>query len=736
MLISYDKEIYEESTNSECTVKSSNMCQELGLISNIFSDKTGTLTRNEMKFVKFMINGKPYHIPGYESDRDTMSTRNPMNAAPSSSAGPVTLETQAEKDFITCLTICHTVVREKDGTYRAESPDELALVEGVHPYGCGLIERGTTNMKVELFGAPATYEILAVNAFDSDRKRQSILVRNSVTNEFFLYCKGADSVMVDLCRMDQTMKDTVDKDLFDLACFGLRTLCIAYKKIDRDTAMRWSQRWRDACSSLQNRAARVAEAGAEMELDLQLLGITAIEDRLQDEVPEVLADLANAGITLWMLTGDKEETAVNIGRSCNLLRNDTKLFFISGAISEDDFNLKLNIASNEINRSYIPGKGYKVMDQSPVEIALVMDGPSFKFFKEDDAGQREKLLKIGQCCRSVIACRLTPVQKQQLVKLVKDDTKPRAVTLAIGDGANDVSMIREADVGVGIIGKEGRQAANTADFAIGQFKFLKRLIMVHGRWNYIRQSKAFLYCMHKNMVITLTLFCFSFFTLVSGQTLYESWIYTSFNFALGLPIVIFGILDRDVTDKFATAHPAIYCTGRQNQMLSPFAICLWVVNALILAGIFVAFYFGFLYTSFQTYGIFEFGTSAFIALIIGLQMKVAFLHNQWNWINVFVMVISILGFYVWMLIVNAWLDQFPHYYYCARWTLEQYMTWLVSTITIPIIFGLVDLMGQGYYIFFDMPEELKFHWKSLESDGKLVRPVQQQTQSRGESSFA
>ena len=129
-----------------------------------------------------------------------------------------------------------------------------------------------------------------------------------------------------------------------------------------------------------------------------------------------------------------------------------------------------------------------------------MDGPSFEHFQTTDPTQRAQLLKIGQSCRSVIACRLTPIQKQQVVNLVKMDTVPRATCLSIGDGANDVSMIREADVGVGIFGKEGRQAANNADFAIGQFKFLRRLVLVHGRWNYIRQSKVFLYCMHKNMV--------------------------------------------------------------------------------------------------------------------------------------------------------------------------------------------------------------------------------------------
>jgi magnesium-transporting ATPase (P-type) len=243
---------------------------------------------------------------------------------------------------------------------------------------------------------------------------------------------------------------------------------------------------------------------------MELLGITAIEDRLQDEVPEVLSDLAKAGIVLWMLTGDKEETAVNIGRSCNLIQNDTRLFFVTGLKTPGEFSMKLQSIHDEIVKGYIPGEGYRPPHSGlpATQICLVIDGPSFKHFHEDDKLERSFLLKIGQCCRSVIACRLTPVQKQMIVGLVKVDTVPRAVTLAIGDGANDVSMIREADVGIGIIGKEGRQAANNADFAIGQFKFLRRLLLVHGRWNYVRQSKVFLYCLHKNLVITFVLVYF------------------------------------------------------------------------------------------------------------------------------------------------------------------------------------------------------------------------------------
>lgn len=219
--------------------------------------------------------------------------------------------------------------------------------------------------------------------------------------------------------------------------------------------------------------------------------------RLQDQVPEVIAECRRAGIIVWMLTGDKLETAISIGHSCNLLLDDTHLHELTKITTKEQFAERLDAEYNAITK-----------EPRNANAALVLDGPSFTLFVADDPEQRRKLLAIGACSRSVIACRLTPTQKRELVNLVKVDTKPQATCLSIGDGANDVSMILEANVGVGIFGKEGRQAANNADFAIGEFKFLRRLLFVHGRWNYIRQANVFLYSMHKNMVITLTLFWF------------------------------------------------------------------------------------------------------------------------------------------------------------------------------------------------------------------------------------
>jgi phospholipid-transporting ATPase len=493
-LMTQDKEIYDEALNMPCAVRSSNLAQELGLVSNIFSDKTGTLTRNEMKFVQFIIKDKAYHVE--ENSQLLKELQKSQN------------HDDTVYQFLLCLATCHTVIREKNGTYRAESPDELALVEGAGKFNCGLLERGTTSMVCEMIGERRNFDVLAVNAFNSDRKRMSIILRDTRTNRYILMCKGADNIMLPLCSMSDEQRADCEKSLLDLACLGLRTLCVARRVLDNTFAENWLRQYNEASSALQNRAERLAKVAEDLEVQMELLGITAIEDRLQDEVPEVIADLAKAGIVLWMLTGDKEETAINIGHSCNLLQPDTKEFFLTRINDKEEYNTQLLRVADEVEQARLT----RVVDlqngESAPEIALVMDGPSFKYFDEMNKTHRAKLLQIGKACRSVIACRLTPVQKQQLVNLIKVDTKPKATTLSIGDGANDVSMIREADVGVGIFGKEGRQAANNADFAIGQFKYLRRLLLVHGRWNYSRQSRVFLYSMHKNMVITLTLFWF------------------------------------------------------------------------------------------------------------------------------------------------------------------------------------------------------------------------------------
>ncbi len=491
-LISSDSHLYREELDVACSVRSSNLVQELGMVSNVFSDKTGTLTRNEMKLVKFVLNGTLYDIEEQPKGKDGV-TRKQSSTEILSKFG---VNANAFYEFCRCLITCHTVVREKTGQYRAESPDELALVEGVGNYECNLMERGSKEMIITQFGIQSTYEVLAVNPFNADRKRMSVLIRDNKEDKYYVMCKGADNIMMPLCKLTNEEKTSINKSLLELANLGLRTLIIASKELTIDEANNWLSKYKAATVSTVNRDENIAAVGAELELNMKCVGITAIEDRLQDEVPEVIADLAKAGIILWMLTGDKLETAISIGRSCNLILTDTTLVYLTKITDKADYAARLRSVCEQIESSNEPNT------------ALVMDGPSFAYFDETDPKQRAMLLRIGQGCRSVIACRLTPTQKRELVMLVKKDTVPSATTLAIGDGANDVSMILEGNVGVGIFGKEGRQAANNADFAIGEFKFLRRLLLVHGRWNYVRQAKVFLYCMHKNMVLTLTLFWF------------------------------------------------------------------------------------------------------------------------------------------------------------------------------------------------------------------------------------
>jgi phospholipid-transporting ATPase len=719
-MVQADDAIYDAVLDCPCLVRASNLVQELGMVSNVFSDKTGTLTRNEMKFVSFVIGDKHYSVEDdgmvvaeeLRQDKSSAPERAPPRLSVSRTDSRAMQELIEDKtkssplfQFLRCLSTCHTVIREKTGTYRAESPDELALLMGIGRFQFSLRDRGTSAMTVDVLGKAVMWDVLAVNTFTADRKRMSLVVKERETGDHYLMCKGADSAVLDLCVLTETQRKVAEKALTDLSCVGMRTLVVAQKRLTTAETAAWLLSYKAAATQLSKRADCLAEVGAAIETSMELLGITAIEDKLQDEVPEVIADLARAGIRLWMLTGDKEETAVNIGYSCNLLMNGMKLHYLTKISSPLLYSEQLRSIHNDVGARFVAGQGYQHPDGKVTEMALVIDGPSFTCFNFDDEEQRALMLEVGKSCRSVLACRLTPMQKQQLVSLVKTDSKPRVTCLSIGDGANDVSMIREADVGVGIFGKEGRQAANNADFAIGQFKFLRRLLLVHGRWNYIRQSKVFLYCMHKNMVITLTLFWFNFFTAMSGVSFYESWVYTGFNFILGLPIVFLGVQDRDVSARFALEYPEVYVTGRNNVYLTMVNICGWIFNAVVYSVVICLLFYYAADPSFLYYGLYGMGTTVFVGTLNALQWKVAYLFHQWDWIKLFLLILSIFGGLAYFTIISLTLYE---YYGETTRLYDSALFWLYGFFAVPFFVIFIDVATYNFYMFFFPTEEMLF----------------------------
>jgi phospholipid-translocating ATPase len=225
-----------------------------------------------------------------------------------------------------------------------------------------------------------------------------------------------------------------------------------------------------------------------IERNMTLMGATAIEDKLQDGVPDSIATLSRAGIKLWVLTGDKVETAINIGFSCNLLQKSMTLIMIhSNSIEETTMQLQ-----QALDRFWEAGG----QARNGASLALVIDGNSLKFALEPEC--KRLLLELGCRCKSVLCCRVSPLQKALVVRMVKHGLG--AMCLAIGDGANDVSMIQEADIGIGISGKEGLQAVMASDYAISQFRFLSKLLLVHGRWAYVRSSELVLNYFYKNVL--------------------------------------------------------------------------------------------------------------------------------------------------------------------------------------------------------------------------------------------
>ncbi|KAK3902715.1 hypothetical protein C8A05DRAFT_33586 [Staphylotrichum tortipilum] len=632
ILINDDMDIYHDVTDTPANCRTSSLVEELGMVEYVFSDKTGTLTCNQMEFKAASIAGVMYaetvpedRVPTVEDGVEVGIHEYKQLKA--NLQGHSTA--QAIDHFLTLLATCHTVIPEQDEDghikYQAASPDEGALVEGAVQLGYKFYARKPRAVIIEVNGEHLEYELLAVCEFNSTRKRMSTIYR-CPDGKVRVYCKGADTVILERLNDNNPHVDVTLRHLEEYASEGLRTLCLAVREVPEHEFREWYQVYDKAQTTVGgNRAEELDKAAELIEHDFYLLGATAIEDRLQDGVPETIHTLQEAGIKVWVLTGDRQETAINIGMSCKLLSEDMMLLIVNEENTEatrDNLQKKLDAIRNQGDVSIEMGT-----------LALVIDGKSLTYALEKDL---EKLfLDLAIMCKAVICCRVSPLQKAMVVKLVKKYQK-ESILLAIGDGANDVSMIQAAHIGVGISGMEGLQAARSADVSIAQFRFLRKLLLVHGAWSYHRVAKAILFSFYKNITLYLTQFWYVFQNVFSGEVIYESWTLSFYNvFFTVLPPLVLGILDQFVSARLLDRYPQLYSLGQKNRFFRVTVFASWILNAvyhsilLYLGGSLFYIYDGVQRDSIPA-GKWVWGNAMYGAVLLTVLGKAALVTNNWT----------------------------------------------------------------------------------------------------------
>ncbi|XP_058073822.1 phospholipid-transporting ATPase 3 isoform X2 [Magnolia sinica] len=737
--INKDLHMYHIESNTPALARTSNLNEELGQVEYIFSDKTGTLTRNLMEFFKCSIGGEVYGTGITEIERGA-AQRNGLNideVKKSAAAvhekgfnfddarlmrGGWRNESNAEtcKEFFRCLAICHTVLPEGDEspekiTYQAASPDEAALVTAAKNFGFFFYRRTPTMIKVreshvEKMGKvqDIQYEILNVLEFNSTRKRQSVICRYP-NGRLVLYCKGADTVIYErLVDGDNNLKKVTRAHLEQFGSSGLRTLCLAYKDLSSEWYESWNEKFIQAKSSLRDREKKLDEVSELIEKDLILIGSTAIEDKLQEGVPSCIETLSRAGIKIWVLTGDKMETAINIAYACNLINNDMKQFTIS---SETDAIREVESRGDQVEiarvlRDWVKQELKKCMDDaqhylhtvSRPKLALIIDGKCLMYAL--DPTLRVTLLNLSLNCTSVVCCRVSPLQKAQVTSLVKKGA--RKITLSIGDGANDVSMIQAAHVGVGISGLEGMQAVMASDFAIAQFRFLTDLLLVHGRWSYLRLCKVVTYFFYKNLTFTLTQFWFTFQTGFSGQRFYDDWFQSLYNVIFtALPVIILGLFDKDVSATLSKKYPQLYKEGIRNTFFKWRVVAVWaffsVFQSLVLYHSTVAASRSSLNTSGKMIGLWDVSTMAFTCVVVTVNLRLLMACNlitRWHHISIGG---SILAWFIFIFIYSGIMTPYDRQenIFFVIYVLMSSFYFYFTLLLIPIFALLGDFAYQG-----------------------------------------
>uniref|UniRef100_A0A8D3E103 Phospholipid-transporting ATPase n=1 Tax=Scophthalmus maximus TaxID=52904 RepID=A0A8D3E103_SCOMX len=598
--ICWDLDLYHEESDQKAQVNTSDLNEELGQVEYVFTDKTGTLTENEMQFRECSINGTKYREVNGKLVPEGMTDDSPDGSLPQLMG--------EELLFLKAVSLCHTVQISYD------QPDCLGGGGDPFAHANGYIRDLSPfeNFK---------YKLLHVLEFDADRRRMSVILQTPSGITMFYHYKG------------------------------LRTLVVACRHFSPEEYIEVDRCLNSARTALQQREERLQEAFSYTERDLQLLGATGVEDKLQDKVQETIEALRLAGIKVWVLTGDKHETAVSVSLSCGHFHRTMNILELLQQRSDNECAEQLRRLDRRIKEDHV------------IQHGLVVDGASLSLALR----KHEKLfMEVCKNCSAVLCCRMAPLQKAKVVRLFKTSPE-KPITLAIGDGANDVSMIQEAHVGIGIMGKEGRQAVRNSDYAIARFKFLAKLLLVHGHFYYIRIATLVQYFFYKNVCFITPQFLYQFFCLFSQQTLYDSVYLTLYNICFtSLPILVYSLFEQLVHPHVLQNKPGLYRDISRNSLLSFRTFLYWTLLGFCHAFV---FFFGSyilmgedttLMGNGQMFGNWTFGTLVFTVMVITVTLKLALETHFWTWMNHFVTWGSIAFYFIFSLFYGGIIWPFLH----------------------------------------------------------------------------
>ncbi|KAI1435898.1 phospholipid-translocating P-type ATPase [Xylaria sp. CBS 124048] len=873
-----DIEMYDAETDTPISINTNTILEDLGQIDYIFSDKTGTLTENNMQFRKLSVGGTSWfhsinmategakgtssRMAEKTTDISTVSTGSfttekskaePVIASTAQSAlgteamveyirrYPTTAFSKQARQFLLCVALCHTCLPETSGdgkiTFQATSPDEVALVQAAQDMGYLMVDRLAQSIKLrrpDQSGQPLTetYNVLKVIEFSSRRKRMSIVVRMP-DGQICVICKGADNVIMNRLRLaqlatitagevdrkarerhsleaeramrerdtairrnshsrrsdhfrlhgPQSSKDqrrssivsrgeedprTLRSDAMELPveddeirdgvidesvaadeakvfenCFrhideyateGLRILLYGYRYISDEEYEEWNTAFKAATTSLVDRQEQIEELAEAIEKDFELAGASAIEDRLQTGVPETIDKLRRANIKIWMLTGDKRETAINIARSANLAKPFSQIYTLDATVAEPHdtmMSIFLDVEKSIVSHS-----------------VLVIDGHTLGIVEADGLLSR-LFFALALRIDSVICCRASPKQKATLIKGVRH-AQPSCVTLAIGDGANDIAMIQAAHVGIGISGREGLQAARAADYSVAQFRFLQRLLLVHGHWLYLRTSKYILCTFWKEWVFYIVQAQYQGFDGYSGTSLYQSWSLTAYNAIFtSLPVIFLGVCEQDLSPETLLAVPELYAFGQRNDGINLKRFLSWMLMGTIDSFIVFVIVWAEFRSNFGGFpddeefrnhahdnSLFAMGSLAMTIVIVLINVKILILemHNK-TWLSLFACALSIALWFLFSLVIGAlppkfsWGSIYRVYHGFLQTFGNSLAWWSVAIVGILIAVGFNLGVTAMQRVFFPTDRNL---WQEVEKVGRVGGDAKDEEECEGE----